>query len=331
LGTPGYMSPEQASAGDVDHRTDLYALGVILWELCRGERLFSGDDITQIFAKQFKSVPAPLELGLSSPARELSNLVTRMLAWDKNERPNTAAEVRDALRRLAASPETRLPALRISVSRFPAALQRVPLPAALEPYRAYVPFVLLALLLGGVLLALRTDKAETVTVRTEGDATIVEPAPPQPHEHAAQVRKPEPQVRVQERPEADNEETVIEPNPLRPAASIRADMQEALDNMTNSRTANARRNAAKWIRKHHEEAPAYVGLLAELELQTRCNDRKEVVEKMAELSDPRVLPTLRRLADSPRHGCGFLRLSDCYACLRRDLDQTIGALQKLQR
>jgi serine/threonine protein kinase len=62
LGTPGYMSPEQASAGEVDFRTDLYALGVILWELCRGERLFSGADITQIFAKQFREVPPPLEL-----------------------------------------------------------------------------------------------------------------------------------------------------------------------------------------------------------------------------------------------------------------------------
>lgn len=42
-GKLAYMSPEQARGGDVDHRTDLFALGVITWELCTGERLFDGD------------------------------------------------------------------------------------------------------------------------------------------------------------------------------------------------------------------------------------------------------------------------------------------------
>ena len=111
LGTPGYMSPEQATAGEVDHRTDLYALGVIMWELCRGERLFDGDDITQIFAKQFKSLPPALELGMQASSRELSQVVARLLAWDKSARPNSASEVRELLRRIAELPDTRLPSL----------------------------------------------------------------------------------------------------------------------------------------------------------------------------------------------------------------------------
>jgi serine/threonine-protein kinase len=185
LGTPGYMSPEQASAGEVDHRTDIYALGVILWELCRGERLFSGPDITQIFAKQFKSVPAPLELGLSQPARGLSALVTRMLAWDKNQRPSSAAEVRDTLRRIALMPDSTLP--RLAVSMWPAALDKLPLPARLKPYRGYLPLVLLLMLgAGAFLLWPRASvpttpypgaQASTPASRRAGAVREAEPAP----------------------------------------------------------------------------------------------------------------------------------------------------------
>jgi len=125
LGTPGYMSPEQASAGDVDHRTDLYALGVILWELCRGERLFDGENITAIFAKQFKTLPPALDLGLSPSGRELSDLVASLLAWDKNARPDNATLVRDKLRRIADMPESRLSNMPL-LTKFPNARALLP-------------------------------------------------------------------------------------------------------------------------------------------------------------------------------------------------------------
>ncbi|MDB4975434.1 MAG: serine/threonine protein kinase [Myxococcaceae bacterium] len=105
LGTPGYMSPEQASAGKVDQRTDLYALGVILWELCRGERLFDGETITQIFAKQYTTCPPALTSRWSSGARELSSLIGSLLAWDQEARPASATAVRDALRQIGTSPD----------------------------------------------------------------------------------------------------------------------------------------------------------------------------------------------------------------------------------
>jgi hypothetical protein len=44
------------------------------------------------------------------------------------------------------------------------------------------------------------------------------------------------------------------------------------------------------------------------------------------LGDPRALPALHRTAETPRRGCGLIRLSDCLACMRRDLDQAIAAL-----
>jgi hypothetical protein len=327
LGTPGYMSPEQASAGDVDHRTDIYALGVILWELLRGERLFSGDDITQIFAKQFAAEPPSLELGLSSSARELSTLVTRMLAWDKSARPSTAAEVRDILRRIAVGPDTRLPSLRLPVSRFPQALQALPLPSKLEPYRGYVPLALVAMLLLVVVIVWsRGGSTETIAREPEVEAALAE----KPGSVAPVESKRAEVVEAKTK----SGDTIIEPvRPARVEATKSADqeMMDALDNLTNSRTANSRRTAAKWILKHEAEAPRYIALLADLELNTRCNDKKEVVEKMRDLSDPRVLPALDRLADTPRRGCGLIRLTDCYACLRRELDQTIGVLRHAQR
>jgi serine/threonine-protein kinase len=325
LGTPGYMSPEQASAGEVDHRTDIYALGVILWELCRGERLFSGPDITQIFAKQFKSVPPPLELGLSSPARELSTLVTRMLAWDKNERPSSAAEVRDGLRRIAAMPDSRLASLpRIPVSLLPAALRRLSLPERLKPYRSFLPFAVLALVGLVAVLWWRSPETSPRAASDSPAASLVEP-------NGTETRRPEPEPdETADPPEAADAPAPVQPETRvsRGAQEPSRELAEALDNLLNARSANSRRAAAKWIQRREAGVPRYAKLLAELEMNGRCNDKREVVERMRQLGDKRVLPSLERLANSPRRGCGLLRLNDCFACLRRDLDQTIGALRE---
>jgi eukaryotic-like serine/threonine-protein kinase len=333
LGTPGYMSPEQASAGEVDHRTDIYALGVILWELCRGERLFSGDDITQIFAKQFKSLPAPLDLGLSSSARELSQLVTGMLAWDKNARPSSASEVRDTLRRIAAQPDTRLSSIRFPVVDHPA-LRKVPLPEALEPYRGYMPHALLlvVILLGVFLWRVSSGPSAPQPELVEVPVDM----PPYP----ATKNKPQ-KAEAEAKPSADDKAEkqparAAEPEPApapQPASSasarVQSDLQEALDHLLNARAANSRRTAAKWLLKV-PNLPQYIALMADLELNGRCADKKEVLERMRTLGDPRVLPALQRLADAPRRGCGFFRMNDCHACLRRELDPIIEGLREKQ-
>jgi serine/threonine-protein kinase len=327
LGTPGYMSPEQASAGEVDNRTDIYALGVIIWELCRGERLFSGTSITEIFSKQFKSVPPPLELGLSSSARELGTLVDRMLAWDKNARPSGAAEVRDALRRIAAMPDNRLPSLRLPVSNFARKIEALPLPRRLEPYRGSLPYLLTAALTLLLLMIWQPGSKRGSEPAVKEDPALSE-QPPKAGESAAAPEKPRAPVPAP----TSAAEPAPPPAPAPSASSstsaaAQAEVREAIDNLLNSRSANSRRTAAKWLTRHTEQTPRYAELMADLELNTRCADKKEVVEQMRALQDPRVLPALERLADSPRRGCGLIRLSDCYACLRRDLDQVIGALR----
>jgi eukaryotic-like serine/threonine-protein kinase len=93
----GYMSPEQASAGQVDRRSDVFALGIVLFELTTGERLFRGDNPahTLELVKNGK-IPAPKEIYPQYPDR-LAVVVKRALTRNVNERFQTAAEFRDAL------------------------------------------------------------------------------------------------------------------------------------------------------------------------------------------------------------------------------------------
>ena len=113
MGTPGYMAPEQALGAEVDHRTDLYALGVVLWESITGRELWTGDDFTSLVARQMHD-QAP-SLGSASDQafpEELEQLVQRLLARSVEDRPPTAGEVRDALRSLSLSPRGPGPAIR---------------------------------------------------------------------------------------------------------------------------------------------------------------------------------------------------------------------------
>jgi serine/threonine protein kinase len=93
----GYMSPEQASAGKVDRRSDVFALGIVLFELTTGERLFRGDNPahTLDLVKNGR-IPAPKEVYAKYPDG-LAAVVKRALARNVNERFQTAAEFRDAL------------------------------------------------------------------------------------------------------------------------------------------------------------------------------------------------------------------------------------------
>src|SRR5262249_12208904 len=105
-GTPSYMSPEQASGGPVDARSDLYATVVVLFELLTGKKPFSADDPMQVMQKH---VGAPLpSLGATlrgaAFSAELERVVRRGLAKDPNQHSQTPAELSAAL---AAVPEAR--------------------------------------------------------------------------------------------------------------------------------------------------------------------------------------------------------------------------------
>ena len=98
IGTPGYMAPEQAMGDPADHRCDLYALGVILWECLAGRRLWSGETVTDLFTRQLgDEVPTLASAGVSDAPGGLGALIGRLCERRAERRPASAREVRDAL------------------------------------------------------------------------------------------------------------------------------------------------------------------------------------------------------------------------------------------
>jgi eukaryotic-like serine/threonine-protein kinase len=97
IGTSAYMAPEQASGGAVDARTDLYALGCVLYAMLAGHPPFTGDNpLNVLWQHQYQPAPAVAVLSPDTPA-DLDALIARLLAKNPADRPATAAEVRDRL------------------------------------------------------------------------------------------------------------------------------------------------------------------------------------------------------------------------------------------
>jgi eukaryotic-like serine/threonine-protein kinase len=101
VGTAQYLSPEQARGGEVDQRSDLYSLGVVLYELLTGKTPFEGDTPVEIAMKHLSNTPqAPSELRSDIPP-ELDMVVLRALAKDPEERYQSADEMEGDLDRVA--------------------------------------------------------------------------------------------------------------------------------------------------------------------------------------------------------------------------------------
>ncbi|HUF64674.1 MAG TPA: protein kinase, partial [Gemmatimonadaceae bacterium] len=104
VGTPAYMSPEQASADPaMDHRSDIYSWGVVAYEMLAGQAPFAGRSAGSMIAAQIAEAPEPIERRRATVPSGLAALVMRSLAKRPADRPQTAAELVNTLDALLAT------------------------------------------------------------------------------------------------------------------------------------------------------------------------------------------------------------------------------------
>ncbi len=144
IGTPAYMSPEQCEGTRIDHRTDVYALGIVAHECLTGARPFEGDSTLDLLVKQARAAPPRLsECARDLPA-ELDAPLLRMLAKDPEQRPAGALEAVRELEEAAQQAGVALPTPSrqgeaISASRLPRVVALTPAPTLGAPASGDAP------------------------------------------------------------------------------------------------------------------------------------------------------------------------------------------------
>lgn len=105
LGTAAYMSPEQARGRQVDKRADIWAFGVVLWEMLTGKQLFAGETVSDILAAVLRAEPEMKDLPASTPV-SVRRLLRRCLQRDPKSRLHDIADARIELSEVDEEPES---------------------------------------------------------------------------------------------------------------------------------------------------------------------------------------------------------------------------------
>ncbi len=131
VGTPAYMSPEQAAGEAVDGRSDLFALGCVIFEMLTGDVAFSGPTVQATIARRFVHTPPPMAVLRPDVPAALAQLVDRLLIKAAEERVASGAQVVRTLRTPIA----------VAVAPSPVAPSTVAPPAHTERSVVVLPFV----------------------------------------------------------------------------------------------------------------------------------------------------------------------------------------------
>ena len=100
VGTVAYMSPEQAEGKPVDPRSDVFSLGVVIFEMATSQRPFKGDTQVSLLSSIIKDTPSSLTDLRAELPRDLARIVRRCLSKDPEDRYQTAKDLRNDLRAL---------------------------------------------------------------------------------------------------------------------------------------------------------------------------------------------------------------------------------------
>lgn len=137
IGTPAYMSPEQAMGDTVDYRSDIYALGVILYELLTGRPPFPDDGTVSILLKHAQEIAPPVSQFLAMDSPALDAVLEKVLAKKPSERYQKAEDLQAALAQAIRSESTQQrlkPMPMPHVETKPPATQVLPSPSPLQTH-----------------------------------------------------------------------------------------------------------------------------------------------------------------------------------------------------
>ncbi|HSJ52431.1 MAG TPA: serine/threonine-protein kinase, partial [Anaerolineae bacterium] len=195
IGTPEYMAPEQIQGQKVDARTDIYALGIVLYEMLAGWAPFSSTTPVAALFKQVNEAPPPLrQANINIPAW-LEAVVTRALCKSPHDRYQQASEFAEALRQRQAPERTTAPARTATPIRVPKPKQEGHGKGVLVPVLIagiVVLLVALVVVVGFVLAGGGTDGGQatpfvTVVVTRDPNVAPAQLLPPAPNLGAGAV------------------------------------------------------------------------------------------------------------------------------------------------
>ncbi|UCE40894.1 MAG: protein kinase [Candidatus Aminicenantes bacterium] len=170
IGTPEYMSPEQVEGKEVDQRSDIYSLGVILYEMVTGQVPFEGDTPFAIGMKHKGEIPqAPKNMNAQIP-EDLNSLILRCLEKEKEQRYQSAGEVRSELEKI----EQGLPTTeRIIAKKKPTTSREITVKFSLDKHFKWGLIFAAIVVIGVIIWQLLPKKTPLLAPKIENSIAII--------------------------------------------------------------------------------------------------------------------------------------------------------------